>query len=811
MCSLGILLLALAVTLGCRDNADTPSPASAEASALDDAASLLRQAIERYQASPQYRDRGVLRLEYEAQGQPVVDESEVAIEFARPNRLRLSIARGINRLTIVSDGRNLWASVDDPVSNDLRHQVVQRPAPKRLTVSEVYSATEMLDPAQASQMQSVLLGLPLNLYTSQLGLCLPESALLDLLDRATKITSLEPAAIDSMDCDRVELSGAAGKHVFWIDRKARYIRRIEYPTTELFQLVPVEQRPQHVRLTLDIADPSFRPLDDDVFRFVADRSARAVQYFVLPPTPLPSRLLGQQIPEMTFVDLAGEVASNRHWAGKIQVLLWFDRHASSQVNVTRLEQNYRQSEQLRDRVVFRLICAEPPDELSTADVRQLVAQWGTSIPVLRDLEAAGRDALDISEAPTAVVLDATRSLHLFEVGANDQIDHAIQLVVGRLMAGENVAADVLRNSQAAEDRFQQQLQLASRQADAAGRDDNHPFAPAAEFRKLNAAKAWQIDDLDSPGNLLLIPPSARTPARLLALCAMRELVELDDGGRVTARHKLDLPDSAFIGQIGHAVDGHGAEFFWGFSQLGRYVYVFDSQFRKILQYPATDQQHNGVMDAELLDLDGDGQLELYVGFAAPHGCQRVKLSGERQWSNRSLPTTLSVTGRRISGFTQLFITGEDGSLLPIDADGRAGQPIAIGQSTIHQIESCGEDRPRPCHFMGMSYSIEGRLIAVGLSASLQEQWSYGLPAGVFRHQVQSPRWAPLWGADQGAWLLAGPDGSVHVVRDDGRFFDHMNTGTNVLGIAGHAGTDGRGRLYLTTPGAISAYDLSAAK
>ncbi len=281
---------------------------------------------------------------------------------------------------------------------------------------------------------------------------------------------------------------------------------------------------------------------------------------------------------------------------------------------------------------------------------------------------------------------------------------------------------------------------------------------------------------------------------------------MNDEGNSLARHALDLEEGAYVAQMRAARDGQGREYYLGFSQLGRHVYLFDAQFHQLLQYPPADQPHNGIMDATLLDLDDDGQLEIYIGFADPHGCQRIDLNGHRVWSNRKLPATLSLAGRTQAQPAHLLAAGEQGWVLPISATGQEGSPMTVGQRTIHQIVAADSVTPRPTPLLGMSYSIEGRLIAVGLDESLQERWAYGLPPGIFRHQVHSPLWAPLWDTNTGFWFVAGPDGSIHVIRDDGALFDHLNTGRDILGIsAGLAGSTSR--LYIATDGQVTAYDL----
>jgi hypothetical protein len=500
------------------------------------------------------------------------------------------------------------------------------------------------------------------------------------------------------------------------------------------------------------------------------------------------------------------------------VFVWFDNQPASRTALSRIERIYRLYADRGEPVVFRAVCVQSADQLDADALRHLVSQWGTTLPLLRDVHAAGRDALAVERAPTVAVLDGASRLQMYEVGANPQLDESLQIVLGRLLAGENVGADVKARWLASEQRFEQFLQMAAVEGDPQSLDKLPGLAAAAGFRKLPSSIAWQTDRVSSAGDLLMDRSTQSATPRLNVLSGMQHLLQLDAMGQIVARQRLDLDEDAFVSQLRQRIDGQGDPYYVGFAPLGRHVYVFDRELRRVLEYPPAEQTHNGVMDADLWDLDRDGTLELYIAFAAPHGCQRVDLEGRRIWSNRVLPTTISLVPRWQAGPPHLLATGDQGWLLPISPAGREGSPVTVGQRTIHQLaardsgdtpegaDSGEQTQPRAAPFLGISYSLEGRLIAVGLNMKLEEQWSYELPAGLFRHPVRAAQWVPLFGPALGCWLLPGPDGSVHVIRDDGSFFDRLDTGQHVLGLAGHPQGD-VGRLYVATEGKVTAYDL----
>ena len=61
---------------------------------------------------------------------------------------------------------------------------------------------------------------------------------------------------------------------------------------------------------------------------------------------------------------------------------------------------------------------------------------------------------------------------------------------------------------------------------------------------------------------------------------------------------------------------------------------------------------------------------------------------------------------------------------------------------------------------------------------------------------------------QGEWWLAGPDGSIHVISEDGQLFDSFYYGASLSGIA--AGKLGeRAVLLVATEEGLAAWEIEA--
>ena len=78
-------------------------------------------------------------------------------------------------------------------------------------------------------------------------------------------------------------------------------------------------------------------------------------------------------------------------------------------------------------------------DFTREEVQDLVDGWDVSVPVVRDLDAVGRDVFDIPGAPTLVVLDAKGTVQIFEVGANPDLAVQLPRILERLSGGADLA------------------------------------------------------------------------------------------------------------------------------------------------------------------------------------------------------------------------------------------------------------------------------------------------------------------------------------------------------------------------------------
>jgi hypothetical protein len=230
-----------------------------------------------------------------------------------------------------------------------------------------------------------------------------------------------------------------GTLVFWIDARTSLLRRLEYPATRLAQEM-LSAGCTDVSLTAELrAAEVDQPLDDVSWRVPVSPNAKPVRRFVVPPRPLPSPLLGRLPKDFYFTDLDGRRITRSELLGKVAVLVWFNNQPPSQMTLQRLEPAYETCREQAD-VTVHAVCVEPATTSST-QLRELVDGWGVKLPIVRDLEAFGRDVFQIPWAPTLTTLDSRGTVQTFEVGANPNLSEDLMNVLQRLTRGDDLAAE----------------------------------------------------------------------------------------------------------------------------------------------------------------------------------------------------------------------------------------------------------------------------------------------------------------------------------------------------------------------------------
>jgi hypothetical protein len=213
-----------------------------------------------------------------------------------------------------------------------------------------------------------------------------------------------------------------------------------------------------------------------------------------------------------------------------------------------------------------------------------------------------------------------------------------------------------------------------------------------------------------------------------------------------------------------------------------------------------------VADAQLADLDGDGQPEMLVSYWGVVGVQGATLEGQRAWANKSLEHVfrIAVTGEDAKGQRRLLCTHSQGTLASMDHNGTAGQPIGVGTHFLRSIHIADLEGDGQMEYLGLASSAAGADTAMGINLAGEELWNHPLPRGVQKHPIEMVLWGDLVGEGSQQWIVAGPDGSIHLIAANGTVIEQFNYGAALAGLA-VTRINGKPALVVATAAGVDAW------
>ena len=809
----GALILLAACLAGCwGPPAAPPAPPVTTAAPVQPAASpkkppaectaseVLQQLLATYRGAKTYRDQGVVRLAFRENGLPKSEEWPVAVAFERPGKLSLAAYQA----TVKCDGKELRAKIADDATHDIDGQIIARPAPATLAIKDL-----AIDETLYNTICSRLRRQPI-----QLELLLESGGLVSAFSADVACRKLSDEKLAGRDCYRIEVPSPGGQFVFWIDQADFLLRRLDYPAAALVPDLLANPAVSDVQLLADLRGAAIGgAIPPSEFMLDIPAGAKRMRSFVLPPQPPATKLLGQQPPAFSFADEKGQPIAAKDLAGKITVLVWWYRD-NPNFQAT-LQQVALARQRLKDdpAVRFFAVATDAAETPSAALVQQL-ADWQAELPLARDLEAFGDKSFHIEVQPTIVVLDDKGRVQDFHAGGNPQLAEQLVAVIQRLKRGDDVAAEVLARRAAEQQDYEQLV------AKGGGDTGNLVELPEAVIRRasepkhLRLAPLWTCSELKSPGNLLLVV-AADQPPRILVFEDGRTIAEVSADGKVAARHPLDLPGPAAATFGRTVLTKDGKRLFAVSAPLAPQLFLFDEAWKLQLAYPPLDQPALNVLDLALADVDEDGTPEVLAACVNGPGLVAVATDGKQKWQNRILPNVVSVVASQPDdiGSWALFITGEgaageSGGILRINRFGRDEPPIAVARRSILTLTAARFSGAKQALFLGLAGEASGQRLAVGLTADFKEAWNYPLPAGVHSRPIEAITSSHILPGRQGEWWLAGPDGSVHVVSEEGEFFDSFHVGAVITGLAATRLGD-KPVLLIATDAGLAAWEIAA--
>lgn len=737
------------------------------------ASEVLKKMIAAYQAARGYADKGKLTLKYRQRGDTASESWPMAVQMFRPGRLKID-AYQVHLVSDAVKGKKFLARVEDESTGNIDNQVVSREAPAKITLDELSR-----DPVLMTQLASRLQRPPV-----QLEMLLAEKPLSGLFSEDTKLTLMSKADIDKNPCRRVEAAAPEGKFVFWVDEKSSLLRRVEFPAALFLPEAASDPTVKDLSLVADLTDAKFltddRALD---LSFETPAKAKLVKAFVPPPVQTAPHLLGKPLPEVSFSTPRGKRLATSSWQGKPTAMMWFMAHPACEAA---MKQFTAAAEATGDKARFVAVCTDPTST-TTASIEALLKEWKTPVEWVRDTEANGESKFKIDSVPALVITDAKGTVQTFIVQGDPNLSRWLPDVLGRIAGGDDIAGEIKKLEKKARDDYEKMLASGGPTLDATPPPAAEP-RKASKPRKLELEELWTCKELKSPGNIYIQKQGDQkddnTDWKLLALDGFRTLVEIDAEGKVSQRHELDLPEKAAVTTLRFSPNDASTTYVAAFAPMGPQIFVFDRKLGLQYAFPATvEEAESPIRDAQLADLKNEEDCLAYVAFADASGLQGLDAKGKRAWRSRAYDPlfSIAVSPRDELLGQRLLVTGR-GGLMPVNSYGNNDPEVRVANWAIGQIATGHFSGAKQAALCALAVDDMERSFAIGLDAQMAEQWNYPLPSGPFAKPID-PVTSGAWLDGKGHWVFAAPDGSVHIVSEDGEFNDYYATGEHLAGLA----------------------------
>ena len=756
------------------------------------ASQALKRLLQTYRQAKSYSDEAVLRIT--GKGGGIVEEAPAAVKLERPNKLAVRAFQA----TICCDGKEFLAKIDDPPTNNIDGQFLARPAPAEIKLVDI-AADPLLYGILSSRLQRQPIQLELLLESSGLATAFNDDVACNLL--------ADDKAADR-DCYRVEVSSPGGAYIFWIDQRDFLLRKLELPRADFLTPGQAEttQDPLHVTLEFTGAQVN-TAIPPAEFVLSPPTGAKRMKSFVVPPRPAPrsTALLGEKPPPFSFQTPAGEKWKPADAAGKIAVICWFRNHPACQPALAQME--LLRVDLADNPRVSLLAVSTDPTTSSDEDLAKLLAEWQVQLPLARDLEAFGDTVFKIENQPTIVVLNGEGAVQLVQEGASPDLARQLSLVVERLLKGDNLAEEIRQRIKMEREEYDKLVATGGPELRPPVEIPEAVIRSRSEPKTLKLMELWTNRTLKSPGNVYVIQGAAEKP-RILVMEGWRTVTELDLQGQLVARHSLELPEGAAITYLRTAVDRAGKRFYLASAPLAPQLFLFDENWKPLRAVPAAGAQPARLADAQLADLGGPDGLAIYAGYLDLAGLQMISLQGERLRRSRSFPnvTSIAITGPDEAGKRRLLLTGDAGGVLALNDDAAEERQKTFDKWAIVRIAAAQFDGAKQSAYLAVAADPAGKSYLLALDPQLKYRWSYPLPAGAHQKPIEPLASANLQNVRAGEWVFAGPDGSLHLISEEGDFHDFFYCGAALQGVAAARWED-RGIIFASTEEGVFAWEL----
>ncbi|MCE2810981.1 MAG: hypothetical protein LW850_11310 [Planctomycetaceae bacterium] len=425
LCLLGILGL-----VGCRPEpaattsdlsgakkSDTPAEKQSEVAAAtgnQDARTLLAECLKTYRNLERYQDSAQLVI----QGTSTLT-LPMQVAWEKPNRLGLRTGSMRGSWTSTT-----WEAQSLGAVNPFPNQRLVRVLPPTIDLGWVTDDSMgglLLDPMSK----------PI-----QIELLLSNDLSDSLVGSDSKLTVLEPASFDDVECQRVIVEKTIASQnlrwVLWIDSKSKLLKQVELPAQFYYPNVPSEQLAD-IRCSMQMLKATKdEPIDWSSWLPPSIAQEVHVSRWVAPP---PIALDFKDSNDALVLDTA---EPKKPW----NVLVWISDRSESKPLIDDLIHTQRillEKELTPSCNIFLVCSAEDAKGLA-----EKLRSWNCEIPLSVDRNGTLTKSFQISQAPAMIVLDRSRRVQVGEFIVTPQTIASIPELIGKLRAQQDLASRQLQ-------------------------------------------------------------------------------------------------------------------------------------------------------------------------------------------------------------------------------------------------------------------------------------------------------------------------------------------------------------------------------
>lgn len=767
---------------------------------------ILAAMVQAYRQARSYGDQGRIVMRGTYNGQPIENRTNYVTAFERPNKLRLICGEAV----LICDGTQKWGYVPF-----LPGQVLKVPAPQAITLETLFS--DMV-------LANALMQGPGQVYTlvpPPLILLVADDPLKTLLYRAKPPELIPPGTIGNSTCDRIRLSRSDGDVVLWIDRNTRGLERVDLPVERIRQSLGGQL--QSLAIYAEFVDAALNvDIDPAAFQFQPTPESTIVEEL----HPHGYDRLGSKVGDFEFRDTQGQAVTPQTLAGKPTVLeFWSKNHPYSPVVLSTIQSV---ADQFQGKVNFYAVNVDnvadtlESSAVTNKELQDLLQSWKVSFPLLRDPRNDAEKHFgaffrrDLSTVPCLVILNAQGVIQAYHLGSAPDLVDRLAASLEKLQSGVDLVEEEKTGFAKMKQELAQLVAEASKHGlftfplDEISAAGTASAAAASEPKTLRLTPLFKCTAIESPSNILLVPASDAEEPRILVVEKGETATELGWDGQVKTRFPLKPVPPDRVDFLAAGSDAKGERVFAAWSLGVQQISFYDEKFQLLCRYPADGSPpHDGVADVHLADLDGDGSLEAVVGFLGLVGVHAVSLDGNRIWGNRTASAAfrVGILEPDAAGHRSVVATNTTrGSVVQISHDGQRLGEIIVPGRTVAWLVAADLDGDGQSELCGLDPKDYGQVEAFGFDLSGNELWHYTLPKGMSQYPIQQVVWGRLLPNKAGQWVMAGADGSVHILDAKGQPVDQFNVGALLTGIAvgQHAG---KPALVVATPDTVTAWTL----